>query len=350
MSAIDPTNNTGLIIDDFINYATAHLSTISGVVNTISLYPPLQTPGPAVILWSGYTVSPATVSAASISFENMTDAEAVVISDNAMQDMQDSINSIEIDEETYEVLTLPPEDFNSEELQSNLETTNGVNGLGNGVPDKIIKKIEEKKADNKKSDKKKEVKIKGKKILTNLETCGWLVSEEQPFRTTYVDPKEWGPKLKKLYGENIAKAMLACMKNEQGFKGFNNNIGGFDITAGRWQYNEKLHDGYVFATEGTTGLLKSFCSFKSLDTFFEKTSSSFIAKGMGTVKTADDFSKVYYKQWLGGDSATKYAFEKYPNIAKAKGGKFETLEDYRNATKKIFVAIYKSIEKAKYVV
>jgi len=59
MSIISPNNNTSLIIDDFINYATAHLSTISGVINTISLYPPIQTPGPGVILWTGYTVTPA---------------------------------------------------------------------------------------------------------------------------------------------------------------------------------------------------------------------------------------------------------------------------------------------------
>ena len=37
MSVIQPTNSTGLIIDDFINYANAHLSTISGIINTISL-------------------------------------------------------------------------------------------------------------------------------------------------------------------------------------------------------------------------------------------------------------------------------------------------------------------------
>ncbi len=46
MSVIPPTNNPTLIIDDFINYATAHLSTLSGVINTISLYPPIGTPGP----------------------------------------------------------------------------------------------------------------------------------------------------------------------------------------------------------------------------------------------------------------------------------------------------------------
>lgn len=59
MSIISPNSNTSLIIDDFINYATAHLSTIGGVINTVSLYPPAQTPGPGVILWTGYTVTPA---------------------------------------------------------------------------------------------------------------------------------------------------------------------------------------------------------------------------------------------------------------------------------------------------
>jgi len=60
MSVIPPNNNTTLIIDDFINYATAHLSTVTGIVNTISLYPPLGTPAPGVLPWSGYQVQPAT--------------------------------------------------------------------------------------------------------------------------------------------------------------------------------------------------------------------------------------------------------------------------------------------------
>ena len=59
MSIISPNNNTGLIIDDFINYATAHLSTVSGVINTVSLYPPLATPGPGISIWTGYNVPPA---------------------------------------------------------------------------------------------------------------------------------------------------------------------------------------------------------------------------------------------------------------------------------------------------
>lgn len=60
MSVLQPTNNTSAIIDDFINYATQHLTTVSGVINTISLYPgvPTPVPGPGVISWTGYTVTP----------------------------------------------------------------------------------------------------------------------------------------------------------------------------------------------------------------------------------------------------------------------------------------------------
>jgi hypothetical protein len=59
MSAIQPTNNTGLIVDEFIRYATIHLTTVSGMANTVSLYPPLSTPAPGIVLWTGYTVPPA---------------------------------------------------------------------------------------------------------------------------------------------------------------------------------------------------------------------------------------------------------------------------------------------------
>jgi hypothetical protein len=58
MSLIRPNNNSEIIVDDFILYATTHLNTISGVANTISLYPPIGTPAPGVVLWSGYFVPP----------------------------------------------------------------------------------------------------------------------------------------------------------------------------------------------------------------------------------------------------------------------------------------------------
>ena len=58
MSALPPTNNTTIIIDEFIAYATAHLQTVSGIINTISLYPPIGTPGPGIVQWTGYFVPP----------------------------------------------------------------------------------------------------------------------------------------------------------------------------------------------------------------------------------------------------------------------------------------------------
>lgn len=59
MSALPPNNNPTLLIDMFISYATAHLSTVGGTIVTVSTYPPLGTPGPAVIPWTGYMVAPA---------------------------------------------------------------------------------------------------------------------------------------------------------------------------------------------------------------------------------------------------------------------------------------------------
>lgn len=69
MAAINPTDNTGIIIDEFIAYADKHLKTVMGTVTTVSSYgvgpppflvpTPVQTPGPAIITWTGYTVTPA---------------------------------------------------------------------------------------------------------------------------------------------------------------------------------------------------------------------------------------------------------------------------------------------------
>jgi len=61
MSLIPPNNNPELIINDFILYATGHLASVSGIINTVSLYPsaPTPIPGPGIILWTGYQIPPA---------------------------------------------------------------------------------------------------------------------------------------------------------------------------------------------------------------------------------------------------------------------------------------------------
>ena len=66
MAALNPNDNSALIVDEFIRNATTHLTTISGIVNTLSLYPPVPTPSPGILNWSGYIVPPATYTKAAI--------------------------------------------------------------------------------------------------------------------------------------------------------------------------------------------------------------------------------------------------------------------------------------------
>ena len=66
MAAINPTNNTGLLVDEFISYATSHLNSVQGIISTVSLYAagpppsPIQIPAPGIINWTGYFIAPST--------------------------------------------------------------------------------------------------------------------------------------------------------------------------------------------------------------------------------------------------------------------------------------------------
>lgn len=87
MSLIPPNNNPELFINDFILYATGHLASVSGIINTVSLYPaaPTPIPGPGVIVWTGYQVSPSTPPTPKLDIEPFTD-EQLVISELASLD------------------------------------------------------------------------------------------------------------------------------------------------------------------------------------------------------------------------------------------------------------------------
>ena len=45
-------------INGFVTAAQVHLTSVSGIINTISLYPagPSPVPGPGIIMWSTFTV------------------------------------------------------------------------------------------------------------------------------------------------------------------------------------------------------------------------------------------------------------------------------------------------------
>jgi putative chitinase len=56
MSAVQPTKNTGLIVDEFIRYANTHLLTVKGMITTVSAYPGPST-APGIVMWNGYQVA-----------------------------------------------------------------------------------------------------------------------------------------------------------------------------------------------------------------------------------------------------------------------------------------------------
>jgi hypothetical protein len=64
MSAIPPSKNTAKIVEEFIRYAQQHLSTVSGLINTVSVFPSAPSPItlPSVVNWTGYFVPPAMAS------------------------------------------------------------------------------------------------------------------------------------------------------------------------------------------------------------------------------------------------------------------------------------------------
>ena len=67
---------------------------------------------------------------------------------------------------------------------------------------------------------------------------------------TIINPSIEGPKLTAKYGKVLAQSILAVIQKEQGYKGFNWNLGGYDITAGGWRFDPELHNGYVVLPEG----------------------------------------------------------------------------------------------------
>lgn len=51
-----PTQDSSGWLDFFIIASQTHLQTVSGLISTTSLYPPLGTPAPGFIFWTGYTI------------------------------------------------------------------------------------------------------------------------------------------------------------------------------------------------------------------------------------------------------------------------------------------------------
>jgi hypothetical protein len=127
MSVIPPTKNSALIVDDFISYATLHLSTVSGIINTVSLYPPIGTPGPGIINWAGYTVTPAKPGGAG----DFDSEEAAVIERDINEEYPASQAAYEAQFESEEDAMANNSQVTSEEAFNSIKEYNEeVNDLG----------------------------------------------------------------------------------------------------------------------------------------------------------------------------------------------------------------------------
>lgn len=113
MAAIPPTKNHELLIDEFIRYAQQHLTTVSGIVNTVSSYPPANTPGPGVANWQGYNVEPPNPSVVEVSTEEieMTDAELLASEEATLEGADiNEATAAAFDEEAVVEPTTPQEE------------------------------------------------------------------------------------------------------------------------------------------------------------------------------------------------------------------------------------------------
>ncbi len=113
MAAIPPTKNYELLIDEFIRYAQQHLTTVSGIVNTVSTYPPANTPGPGVANWQGYNVEPPNPSVVEVSTEEieMTDAELLASEESTLEGADiNEATAAAFDEEAVVEPTTPEEE------------------------------------------------------------------------------------------------------------------------------------------------------------------------------------------------------------------------------------------------
>lgn len=107
---IRPTDNTGLIVDQFILAATIHLTTVAGVVQTTSLYPavPSPIPAPGILPWTGYMVPPSTPSvgipaAAAAALEKIENASDTTLSPEQVESFTEERNAAQIEADSEEL-------------------------------------------------------------------------------------------------------------------------------------------------------------------------------------------------------------------------------------------------------
>jgi hypothetical protein len=109
-----PSTSLNPYLDSFILMSSIHLQTIGGICNTISQYPPIAPPGPAILTWTGYTLEPYRPSGAALP------PTAVAIA--AVEDLYDKLDwsQIPLDKDSPDVQAIiNPEEYIEQQIADN---------------------------------------------------------------------------------------------------------------------------------------------------------------------------------------------------------------------------------------
>jgi hypothetical protein len=161
---------------------------------------------------------------------------------------------------------------------------------------------------------------------------------EQPYKRTITTPQELikAGKAKKI-DKQLLKSIISIIRIEQSYKGFNFNFSGTEARG--WPGIEKYSNGYVYGTEGGTGLRKPFVSFKSLGDQLDFIKAAFERKKLkiSPSQSAQEWAKLWYENWNGYGART----------VKSKVAKFKTEAEFDayviNNTAKIYSEIDKFV-------
>ena len=170
MSAISPTKNTGLIVDDFIAYATQHLTTVGGTISTTSLYPPTATPAPGILTWTGYFVDPAKPSQPTIidvnEIPNEEEAEALATQRELAEEDIKSVESVIEETDDDEVREIGKR-FIDETLNERIPIEEAVTTNNEIKEEEKNKRNKETEEDERKNPQRKDASSGGKKYNKN---------------------------------------------------------------------------------------------------------------------------------------------------------------------------------------
>lgn len=128
-----PSTSTNPYLDSFILMASIHLQSIGGVCNTISQYPPIAPPGPAILTWTGYTMEP----------YRPTQTRTISVEGElaAVEDLYDKLDwsNIPLDKNDPEVQAIiHPDDYIQQQIEENPDDDPVVLSQTDNDKDEII--------------------------------------------------------------------------------------------------------------------------------------------------------------------------------------------------------------------